>query len=413
MIDRAMIRVMLVDDEPPILKLLARMLQRLSITQVTVCENGRRALQQITANAEPVDLIFLDVNMPDMDGIEFIRQLAGQHFAGAVALLSGEDDRIIEGVERLLKTHHLRGIGHVRKPIDLKEIEATLDRLQPQATRVRAKRVAGSHVGADQLRAGIAARQFVNHYQPKVSFKTGELLGVEALVRWLLPGGELVYPDRFIAPAEEHGLIGELTRLVLERAIVDAKRWRQAGLLINVAVNVSMDDLAALDFPDVVAGLVVAGGLEPAALTFEVTESRIMQHPSTVLDVLSRLRLKRFRLAIDDFGTGHSSLAQLRDLPFDELKIDRGFAHGASGNATLRAICSASLRMAHELKMQVVAEGIEKIEDWALLQDLGCDAAQGYLIARPMPAEEIAVWSRENAVSVAQGSMMRRPCRGE
>jgi EAL domain-containing protein (putative c-di-GMP-specific phosphodiesterase class I)/DNA-binding NarL/FixJ family response regulator len=402
MTDRAMIRVMLVDDEPPILRLLARLLHRIGVTHVTVCENGRRALQQIAANTGPVDLILLDVNMPDMDGVEFIRQLAEQHFAGAVLLVSGEDDRILEGVERLLKTHHLRCLGHVRKPIDPTQIEATLERLQPQTSRAQPNRAASSLIGVDRLRAAIAARQFVNHYQPKVSLKSGELLGVEALVRWLPPGGELVYPDRFIAPAEEHGLIGELTRLVLDSAIADAKRWRQAGLAINVAVNVSMNDLAALDFPDIVAALVAADGIEPAVLTFEVTESRIMQHPGTVLDVLSRLRLKRFRLAIDDFGTGHSSLAQLRDLPFDELKIDRGFVDGASGNATLRAICSASLRMAHELKMQVVAEGVEKTQDWELLRDLGCDAAQGYLIARPMPAEQIAAWSKAHPLSVAQ-----------
>jgi EAL domain-containing protein (putative c-di-GMP-specific phosphodiesterase class I) len=402
MTDRAMIRVMLVDDEPPILRLLARLLQRLGLTQVTVCENGRRALQQISTNTGPVDLIFLDVNMPDMDGVEFIRQLAKQHFAGAVVLVSGEDDRILEGVERLLKTHHLQGLGHVRKPIDPKQIEAMLGRVQPQAMKAAPTRAASSPVGIDQLRAGVAAKQFVNHYQPKVSLKTGELLGVEALVRWQPPGGGLVYPDRFIAPAEEHGLISELTRLVLASAIGDAKRWRQAGLAIDVAVNVSMNDLAALDFPDIVAGLVAAGGAEPAAVTFEVTESRIMQHPGTVLDVLSRLRLKRFRLAIDDFGTGHSSLAQLRDLPFDELKIDRGFVDGASGNATLRAICSASLRMAHELKMLVVAEGVEKTEDWELLRELGCDAAQGYLIAKPMPPEEIAIWSKARLASVTQ-----------
>jgi EAL domain-containing protein (putative c-di-GMP-specific phosphodiesterase class I) len=138
-----------------------------------------------------------------------------------------------------------------------------------------------------------------------------------------------------------------------------------------------------------------AAGSEPNLITLKVTEGQMMRQLSTALDVISRLRLKRFRLSIDDFGTGHSSLAHLRDLPFDELKIDRGFVHGASNDETLRAICSASLRMAQQLRLSVVAEGIESREDWDLLRDLGCDAAQGYFIARPMPAAELVKWIAE------------------
>ena len=146
-----------------------------------------------------------------------------------------------------------------------------------------------------------------------------------------------------------------------------------------------MDDLSALDFPDVAAGLAHAAGVEPNLITLEVTESQVMGQLNTVLDVLSRLRLKRFRLSIDDFGTGYSSLAQLRDLPFDELKIDRGFVHGASADATRRAICSASLRMAQQLNMQVVGEGIEDREDLDFLCQLGCDVGPG-LFYRPAHA---------------------------
>jgi EAL domain-containing protein (putative c-di-GMP-specific phosphodiesterase class I) len=153
-----------------------------------------------------------------------------------------------------------------------------------------------------------------------------------------------------------------------------------------------MDDLTALDFPDVAATLAGAAGVEPHLITLEVTESQVMRQLSIVLDVLSRLRLKRFRLAIDDFGTGHSSLVQLRDLPFDELKVDRSFVHGASTDGTRRAICSASLRMAHQLNMQVVGEGIEDRDDWEFLRHLGCDVGQGYFIARPMPAADVAGW---------------------
>ena len=127
-----------------------------------------------------------------------------------------------------------------------------------------------------------------------------------------------------------------------------------------------------------------------------------MSRLSTVLDVLTRLRLKRFRLSIDDFGTGHSSLAQLRDLPFDELKIDRGFVHGSATDPTLRAICEATVRMAQQLRMQVVAEGVETTEDWQVLEALGCETAQGYLVARPMSGEDFGRWRADWAAARGQ-----------
>jgi EAL domain-containing protein (putative c-di-GMP-specific phosphodiesterase class I) len=180
--------------------------------------------------------------------------------------------------------------------------------------------------------------------------------------------------------------------MVLTAAMQQAKAWLRSGYDLPVAVNVSMDDLTALDFPDVAAALARSVGIDPSLITLEVTEGQMMRKLSTVLDVLSRLSLKRFRLSIDDFGTGHSSLSQLRDLPFDELKVDRGFVHGASTDETRGAICGASLRMAHQLQMQVVGEGIENQEDWEFLRSRGCDVGQGYFISRPMPAADVVDW---------------------
>jgi EAL domain-containing protein (putative c-di-GMP-specific phosphodiesterase class I) len=247
-------------------------------------------------------------------------------------------------------------------------------------------------LSAEQLRFAIASGQLVNYYQPKVLMATREVIGVEALVRWQHPKLGLVPPDEFIPLASESGLMRDLTRAVLGAAMQDARHWWQAGRQLSIAVNISMDDLSALDFPDTVSALALACGIDPHMVILEVTEDQMMEKLSTVLDVLSRLQLRRFRLAIDDFGTGHSSLAHLRDLPFDELKVDRGFVHGAASDPTLRAICSASLRMAKQLRMQVVAEGIEDQSDWDLLSSMGCEIAQGYLIAKPMPAGAMPDW---------------------
>lgn len=399
-----MLRIVLVDDDPQALRLLTRILAKGGLTHVTACESGANALELISARPDSTELIFLDLNMPGMDGVEFIRRLAGSRFSGGVVPVSGEDDRMLEGVAKLLEAHNLRCLGHLHKPVSLEDLATLLGRMARSAGAATSAKAPGVCLGEDQLRESISQAQVVNHYQPLVSFADRRLVGVEALARIQPPSGPLIYPDRFIAQAEECGLIGDLTRAVLVSAVNQAKEWRQAGLETRIAINVSMGDLLALDFPDMAEEVAAAAGIAPAMLTLEVTESRVMQQPRTVLDVLTRLRLKRFRLAIDDFGTGHSSLVQLRDLPFDELKIDRGFVRGASSNPTLRAICSASLRMAQQLNMESVAEGIETPPDWALLRELGCDAAQGYMIAKPMPAADLLAWWKAGSIDQGVGS---------
>jgi EAL domain-containing protein (putative c-di-GMP-specific phosphodiesterase class I) len=254
-----------------------------------------------------------------------------------------------------------------------------------------ARGAALSYPPADIARA-ISNREFIHHYQPKVSVATGQLVGVETLVRWQHPTVGLVFPDRFIGVAEEYGHIDGLTQLVIDNAIAQARSWMDQGLKLHISINISMDNLATLTFPDLLSRQVERAGVTAADIVLEVTESRLMSKLVTVLDVLTRLRLKRSRLSIDDFGTGHSSLAQLRDIPFDELKVDRGFVHGAAKNDKKRAICEASLSLARQLGIVVVAEGVEDLEDWNLLRSAGCDFAQGYFIAKPMPGEDLPAW---------------------
>jgi EAL domain-containing protein (putative c-di-GMP-specific phosphodiesterase class I) len=242
------------------------------------------------------------------------------------------------------------------------------------------------------LRAAIDNGELINFYQPKVSVATGDVLGVETLVRWRHPVDGIVFPDQFINVAEGGGLIDALTRVVFAGAIEQTKIWRAAGLPLRVAVNVSMDNLASLDFLNFVAELTAEAGIAPQGIVLEVTETKLMQDTRAPLEILTRLRLKRFRLSIDDFGTGHSSLAQLRDIPFDELKIDQGFVHGAWADETLRAMYDASLSLARQLGMEVVAEGVEDRNDWELLRSTGCDMAQGNFMSRPMLPADLPGW---------------------
>ncbi|MBN8510183.1 MAG: EAL domain-containing protein, partial [Burkholderiales bacterium] len=189
-----------------------------------------------------------------------------------------------------------------------------------------------------------------------------------------------------------------LTRAVLGAGLRDAAGWHAAGLGVRLSVNVSMRDLVELDFPDEVEREVGAAGLSNGGLLLEITETQLSRDRVALLDIVTRLRLKRIGLAIDDYGTGYSTLSLLRDVPFDELKIDRDFVRGLAESTALQAMVEANIAMAHQLGMRTVGEGVERAADLERLRALGCDLAQGFLIARPMPAAELPDWiARWNA----------------
>jgi len=382
--------ILVLDDESFMRKVLSHQLGELGFTTVTTADTGEAALRQLDSGDAP-QAILLDLNMPGMDGVEFIRALVARRYAGALILVSGESERVIQTVEKLAAAHGIAVLGNLQKPVSSGALEAMLNAWTPDPSPERRHKTRMLY-NTRELRAAIEGGELINYYQPKVAVETGAFVGAEVLVRWRHPRDGLVYPDQFIPLAEEHGLMNELTRTVLAQALRQASVWRDAGLMVRLAVNISMANLDTLSFPDDLAGLAAEAGVSTHEILLEVTESRLMQNLLEVLDILSRLRLKRFGLAIDDFGTGHSSLAQLRDLPFDQLKIDQGFVRGAHASSTKRAIFSASLAMGEQLGMETVAEGVEDRADWTWLRRTGCDVAQGYFIAKPMPADALPDW---------------------
>ncbi|MEU6813727.1 bifunctional diguanylate cyclase/phosphodiesterase [Streptomyces sp. NPDC046860] len=241
------------------------------------------------------------------------------------------------------------------------------------------------------LRRALDAHEVQLHYQPKVRFD-GQVAGLEALVRWVHPERGKVPPDEFIAIAETSGLMPHLTEYVLETALAQVARWREQGLRVPVAVNVSPRDVHTPGFAGSVAARLARHGVPAGALQLEITEHVLLEDPQRAADTLAALAGHGVKMSLDDFGTGYSSLVHLRRLPVSELKIDRSFVARLAVDAEDAAIVRCTVDLAHSLGLVVVAEGVEDDETWEHLRDLHCDAVQGWLVAAAMPPEETTAW---------------------
>jgi diguanylate cyclase (GGDEF)-like protein len=243
-----------------------------------------------------------------------------------------------------------------------------------------------------QLRRAISDGQLQLYYQPKVALGDGGVRGCEALVRWLHPQRGCIPPGDFIPHAERTGMIRLLTQWALDSALRQLRCWQQAGLALDVSVNVSPTDLADPEFAHGLAALFTKTGADSRHLILEVTEGAVMKDLANALRVMEELRVLGVRFSIDDFGTGYSSLAHLKRLPVDEIKIDRSFIQELEARPEDEIIVASTIHLGHALGMKVVAEGVEVRSSFDTLARLGCDLAQGYLIARPLPAAEFTAW---------------------
>jgi len=244
----------------------------------------------------------------------------------------------------------------------------------------------------DELRTALTSDQLVVYYQPKIDLLTGQVHDVEALVRWEHPTRGLLYPDAFLDLVEEAGMMSALTRVVLGIALDQAAAWQASGRRLTIAVNLSASSLVDTDLPDEVAAMLTARDLPPGALQLEITEEFLMADRERARDILTRLRRLGIQISVDDFGTGYSSLSYLRDLPVDELKLDRSFVFPMADDARAAALVASTIDLAHSLGLRMVAEGVETNAAYTELVRLGCDQAQGYYMSRPVPAAEFDHW---------------------
>lgn len=385
--------VMIVDDSSMHRYSAFLCLNAFGIERLYEVANGRAALDQLAQMDEVPAVMLLDLEMPVMDGIEVLQQLALLAKKPAVVLASSSDEVLISAVATMAEALGVTLLGAFRKPVSPVDLADALTKYSicaDESETPSAKKLVSADVV--QLHHAIETDRIQVHYQPKVGLEGLQLAGVEALARWEIAQGEWVPPNVFIPLAEENDLIGTLTLSVLEQVLKDMNRWWEQGRYIPVAINLSAKCLAEFNLANEIIQRVIRQGIPAHFITFEITESALVEDLPAALATISRLRLKGFGISIDDYGTGFSSMQQLSRFPFSELKIDRSFIHGAPERQYMRNILKSAIELGDRLGIITVAEGVETEAELHLLRSLGCRQAQGFLLARPMSGRDLMGW---------------------
>lgn len=380
--------VLVIDDHRFQRSMLARMLRSLGVTHILEAADGASALELVRANRDALVLIVSDVDMPEMDGLEFMRRLATEAAQTPVAIHSALDPALLKSIEVMAGEYGLQLLAVLEKPVTETSLREALNRAlhshaQPKPTEFEADK--------DQVASALARHEFEPWFQPKIHLRTGLVCGAEVLVRWCRLHADPLPPSKFLGIISRSGLMRSLTLGLAESSAQYLAQMSARRSDFTLSLNICPTLLDDPDFGDALARSLVGAGATPEEFVLEITESAVSRNKGAALENLARLRMRGFELSIDDFGTGFSSLAQLVSTPFSELKIDRSFVAKLATDPATRALVESITALGRRLNMRTVAEGIETAEQREILLQFDCDMGQGYLFAKPMA---MADWSR-------------------
>lgn len=386
------LRILVLEDHAFLRSVAVKTLNHLGHHDVRAAADGLQALSMLREGGA-ADVVLCDLRMKGMDGVEFLR-LAGQ--AGlirSVIICSELALDLRRGVQEMVSLLGLEMLGDIGKPLNMELLQlllATFVQLRHES-RVSVVKVPDTPTEAE-IRLGLARNEFRACYQPKFDLQTGMVEGVEVLARWVRPDHGSQLPATFLPVIGRCGLWNELFYGLLEQSLTLQRLFQDFGMPLELAFNLDVSQLASHDLVTRIQAALHMHRLPASRLTFELTESGLLETSVTALETLIRLRMMGCGLSIDDFGTGFSSQQRLCQLPFNEIKLDAEFVQGMLHNPRCQAVIDSTLVLAKALNIRVVAEGIESIEQCRRLAQMGCMVGQGYLYARPMNGSELMAW---------------------
>ncbi len=399
------LKILVVDDSNVQRSHVMNMCKAQGLSQVTGAINGEDAVEKLTQ--EHFDLVFIDLEMPVMDGVELARKIAKEELVNAVIILSSKDPSLISSIGTMAESDGLQVLGTFQKPIKEVDLKASLKRLSSQVSQKESKALY-NRLCKDDLVSGINEQQITLYYQPKLTCKGLLLKGVEALARWTHPKLGFVSPVEFITAAEEFNIISELTHYLFDIALKQKVAWREHGVNFHLAFNLSPLSLADSDLANNIAKQVNHYNIDPKDIVLEVTEHAICGELSTAIETLAKLRLKGFKLAIDDYGTGFANAQQLSRVPATELKLDRILVDNVATRPQQLTILKSTVNLAKDIGLTTVAEGVENYDDFKLVSELGGDLVQGYYFAKPMTADNLTLWLKNDLANIRKALKKRQ-----
>lgn len=387
--------VLIIDDDPTQVAIMQAYFASLKVPDIKGTTNPSEALNYINNKQNEIDLIVSDLQMPEMDGLEFLRHLNGLKYVGKLAIISGVKSDLLDHASRLAKMHRLNIIGQVSKPVTKSSLDNVfLKEAKENSFAVKSEQY---FITQNDFSRAMDNNEIEPYFQPKIDVQTGRVIGAEALVRWNKPDVGFVSPEVLINFAEKNGRIEELTFYLFNKALKSSVEFLAIDPKQIFATNLSPDMARNLSLPDQLLSRIKSFGLKTESFSFEVTENNVLNLDTTTLEVLSRLRILNFDVAIDDFGTGSSNIQTLRDFPYSELKIDRAFVSNATNDVFSRETVRAAVSLSHDRGMKIVAEGVEDVETFAFIKQQGIEYAQGFLFSKALSHEDYIAFIKLNA----------------
>lgn len=383
--------VLILEDQPFQRGFLANMFN--AVPGVTTDTSGDAAYAVAMCTLRRYDLVVTDLMMPGVDGIQFIQALAAQEHKPLLALVSSASQRMMASARLMAESLGITVLGILPKPVspaDVSELIAQLEQADATGSSAPAPAEAPVQASRERLCKAIADGEITAWFQPKKSLESGLVVAAEALVRWRHPEHGTLQAGRFLPLIEQHALEAALLRHILKASVQAQARWRELGFRIPVSINLPPHLLERRSLPDELLALTQQHGGVAADLCFELMESSTTHHVSDYYAGACRLRMKGFGLAQDDFGQGLSSVHNLVNTPFTEVKIDRALVRGCARDPALHSALATVIALGAKLGLNIVAEGVETDAELATLRKLGCNQVQGFLISRAIPAETFA-----------------------
>lgn len=388
---------LVIEDDDFQREVIIDILSRLGAKKVTEARSGTEALAILNSlSSSSIDIILCDLNMPEMDGMEFLRHIGTSHSSIATIIMSALDGALIESVRKMANAYGTSLLGAIEKPITPAQLETLFSIYKSRELKQRKEPNQESLFTLGEVLEGLTNGEFTPFFQPKIKLDTGKLIGAEALARWIHPQRGIIGPYAFIDLLEKSSNIDILTFTMLEESAKACNVMHTKGYKISMSVNLSLTSLADIKLADKITRIILESGVDPKYIILEITETAAMTEMAPALENLARLRMKGFGLSIDDYGTGYSSMQQISRIAFTELKIDQSFVREMTTSNISKVLINSSIEMATKLQMKCTAEGIETKNDWEQLKNMNCDLGQGYFIAKPMKFDDFVKFCDQN-----------------